>query len=169
METAQDLREFWVHLHAICHGGLRQTVVSRDLGLLKRDKKFQQRYDRWIEGIKAEYGSNGNRFLSFLPHFSSSVENYLIRSRLQWGKADTLSKFPSRLSPPVVTAEKDDVGTGKVPLLASGLPPIPPDTKPYFTANIPLQLVSIIMNDWPYSGGYIYLWLGYYASVNKHV
>jgi hypothetical protein len=98
-------------------------------------------------------------FLSFLLRFSSSVENYLIRYRLQWGKADTLSKLSSRLSPPVVTAEKDDVGTGKVPLLASGLPPIPPDTKPYFTANIPLQLVSIIMNDWPYSGGCTCLWL----------
>jgi hypothetical protein len=98
-------------------------------------------------------------FLSFLLRFSSSVENYLIRYRLQWGKVDTLSKLPSRLSPPVVIAEKDDVGTGKVALLASGLPPIPPDTKPYFTANIPLQLVSIIMNDWPYSGGCTCLWL----------
>ncbi|KAI0270245.1 hypothetical protein BGY98DRAFT_923704 [Russula aff. rugulosa BPL654] len=113
---------------------LKTFVNSGDLGLLRRDKKFQQRYDRWVEGIKAEYGSN---------------ENYLIKYRLQWGKADTISKLPSRLSPPI--AEKDDVGTGKVPLLASGLPPIPPDTKPYFTANIPLQLVSIIMNDWPYS------------------
>jgi hypothetical protein len=157
METAQDLRELWVLLHVVCLGGHRRIVVSRDLGLLKRDKKFQQRYDRWIKGIKAEYGSNGNRFLSLLLHFSSSVENYLIKYRLQWGRADTISKLPSRLSPPVVTAEKDDGGTGKVPLLASGLPPIPPDTKPYFTANIPLQLVSIIMNDWPYSGGCICL------------
>jgi hypothetical protein len=105
-------------------------------------------------------------FLFFPLQFSSSVENYLIRSRLQWGKADTLSKLPSRLSPPVVTAEKDDVGTGKVPLLASGLPPIPPDTKPYFTANIPLQLVSIIVCDWPYSGGFTCV-CGYYASVDR--
>jgi hypothetical protein len=157
METAQDLRELWVLLHVVYLDGHRRIVVSRDLGLLKRDKKFQQRYDRWIEGIKAEYGSQGNRFPSFLLHFSSSVENYLIKYRLQWGKADTLSKLPSRLSPPVITAEKDDIGTGKVPLLVSGLPPIPPDTKPYFTANIPLQLVSIIMNDWPYSGGCICL------------
>ena len=152
METAQDLRELWVLLHVVCFGGHRRVVVSRDLGLLKRDKKFQQRYDRWIEGIKVEYGSNGNRSLSFLLRFSSSVENYLIRYRLRWGKADTLSKLPSRLSPSVVTAEKDDIGTEKTPLLASGLPPIPPDIKPYFTANIPLQLVSIIRNDWPYSG-----------------
>jgi hypothetical protein len=157
METAQDFRELWVHLHVVCLGGHRRIVVSRDLGLLKRDKKFQQRYDRWVEGIKAEYGSNGNRFPSFLLHFSSSVANYLIKYRLQWGKADTISKLPSRLSPPA--AEKDDVGTGKVPLLASGLPPIPPDTKPYFTADIPLQLVSIIMNDWPYSGACTCLWL----------
>lgn len=107
-------------------------------------------------------------FLSFPLHFSSSVESYLIRYRLRWGKADTISKLPSRLSPPVVTAEKDDVGTGQVPLLASGLPPIPPDTKPYFTADIPLQLVSIIMNDWPYSGGSTYF-CGYYASVDRHL
>jgi hypothetical protein len=170
METAQDLRELWVHLHAVCLSGHRRTVVSRDLGLLKRDQKFQQRYDLWAERIKAEYGSNGNRFLSILlqPHFSYSVANYLIRSRLQWGKADTLAKLPSRLSPPVVTAEKDDVGTGKVTLLASGLPPIPPDTKSYFTADIPLQLVSIIMNDWPYSGGCTCPWL-LCIRVNKHL
>jgi len=129
VETAQDLRELWVLLHVVCFGGHRRVVVSRDLGLL-----------------------NGNRSLSFLLRFSSSVENYLIRYRLRWGKADTLSKLPSRLSPSVVTAEKDDIGTEKTPLLASGLPPIPPDIKPYFTANIPLQLVSIIRNDWPYSG-----------------
>ena len=160
METAQDLRKLWVLLHVVCFDGHRRTVVSRDLGLLKRDKKFQQRYDHWIKGIKAEYGSTGIRFMSvLLLHFSSSVGNYLIKYRLQWGKADTLSKLPSRLSIPVVTVEKDDVGHGMIPLLPSGLPPIPPDTKPYFTANIPLQLVSIIMNDWPYSGGSICLWL----------
>ena len=62
METAQDFRELRVLLHVVCFGGHRQIVVSRDLGLLKRDKKFQQRYDRWIGGIKAEYGSNGNQF-----------------------------------------------------------------------------------------------------------
>lgn len=70
METAQDLRELWVLLHLVCFGGRRRIVVSRDLGLLKRDKRFQQRYDRWIEGIKAEYGSTGNRFLFFFPCIS---------------------------------------------------------------------------------------------------
>ncbi|KAF8476643.1 hypothetical protein DFH94DRAFT_634849 [Russula ochroleuca] len=114
---------------------LKTFVNSGDLGLLKRDKKLQERYLRWIESIKAEYGSNAN---------------YLIRYRLRWGQADTLSKLPSRLSPPVVPLENGDIGSGKIPVLASGLPPIPPDTKPYFTADIPLQLVSIITNDWPY-------------------
>ena len=80
------------------------------------------------------------------------VANYLRSYRLQWGKADTLSKLPSRLSLPVVTTENDDIDSGEVTALASGLPPIPSGTKPYFTADIPLQLVSIITNDWPYSG-----------------
>lgn len=65
METAQDLRELWVLLHVVRFGGHRRIFVFRDLGLLKRDMKFQQRYDRWIEGIKAEYGSQGNRFPVF--------------------------------------------------------------------------------------------------------
>ncbi len=160
METAQDFRELWVLLHVISLDRHRRIVVSRDLGLLKRDKRLQQRYDRWVGRIKAEYGSNGSRFLLSLLHISSSsVGNYLIRYRLRWGKADTLSKLPSRLSQPVIIAEKDDIGTGNVPLLASGLPLIPPDTKPYFTAGIPLQLVSIITNDWPYSGRYTCLLL----------
>jgi len=115
---------------------IKTFVNSGDLGLLKRDKKLQQRYGRWTEGIRAEYGSTAN---------------YLRRYRLQWGKADTLSKLPSRLSPPVVSTENGDIGSGEATTLASGLPPIPSGTKPYFTADIPLQLVSIITNDWPYS------------------
>lgn len=79
--------------------------------------------------------------------FYDCLANYLRSYRLQWGRVDTLSKMPSCLSSPV-----DDVNLGEVTLLESGLPPLPPGTKPYFTADIPLQLVSIIMNDWPYSG-----------------
>ena len=107
---------------------------------------------RWSEGIKAEYGSNGRRFLAFLKRYSSSVENYLVRYRLRWGMPDALTKLPSRLFSPTVTAEKGNIGSRNISVLASGLPPIPPDAKPYFTADIPSQLVSIIMNDWPYSG-----------------
>ena len=79
--------------------------------------------------------------------FYDSLANYLRSYRLQWGRVDTLSKMPSSLSSPV-----DDVNLREVTLLESGLPLLPPGTKPYFTAEIPLQLVSIIMNDWPYSG-----------------
>ena len=129
--------------------------VVRDLGLLKRDKRLQQRYVRWTEGIKAEYGSTGtsgtfsNTSLLYLPF---SIANYLREHRLQWGKTDTLSKLPSRLFTPGITNTDGDINSGKVALLDSGLPQIPPGTKPYFTADIPFHLVSIIMNDWPYSG-----------------
>jgi hypothetical protein len=127
----------------------------RDLGLLKRDKRLQQRYQRWTENIKAEYGSTGTSgFFSnaSLLYFPFSIANYLRKYRLQWGKADTLSKLPSRLFPPEITNMDGDINSGKVPLLDLGLPQIPPGTKPHFTADIPLHLVSIIMNDWPYSG-----------------
>ncbi|KAH9047673.1 hypothetical protein EDB84DRAFT_1460551 [Lactarius hengduanensis] len=114
---------------------LKTFVNSGDLGSLKRDKKLQQRYERWAGGIKEQYGS---------------MANYLRSYRLQWGRADTLSKIPSRLFSPVTTVGSD-VDCSMVTLLDSGLPPIPSGTKPYFTADTPSQLVSIIMNDWPYS------------------
>jgi len=93
----------------------------------------------------------GTSILASSQYFLCLVANYLRRYRLQWGKADTLSKLPSRLSLPVAT-ENGDVGFGEVTAPSSDLPPIPPGTKPYFTADIPSQLVSIITNDWPYSG-----------------
>lgn len=36
--------------------------MYRDLGLLKRDKKLQKRYDEWAVGIVAKYGSIGKFF-----------------------------------------------------------------------------------------------------------
>ena len=87
--------------------------------------------------------------IEFLPTFYAfydSPANYLRSYRLQWGRADTLSKLQSRLSSPV-----GGVDYREITLLESGLPPIPSGTKPYFTADIPLQLVSIITTDWPYS------------------
>lgn len=38
-----------------------QVGIVRDLGLLRRDKKLQQRYERWVKGIKEQHGSMGNR------------------------------------------------------------------------------------------------------------
>lgn len=34
-------------------------MTSRDLGLLKRDKKLQLRYNAWAQGIREEHGSMG--------------------------------------------------------------------------------------------------------------
>jgi hypothetical protein len=38
---------------------LKTFVNSGDLGMLKRDRKLQQRYNIWIAGIKEKYGSTG--------------------------------------------------------------------------------------------------------------
>jgi len=48
---------------------LKTFVNSGDLGLLRRDKKLQQRYERWAKGIKEQYGSMGNRVFAELLSF----------------------------------------------------------------------------------------------------
>lgn len=63
--------------------------------------------------------------------------DYLLNYRLQWGKPDRLSLLPSKL---------DCVETEAEPLPEDA--PLPD----YFTADIHPSLVSIIQNDWPYSG-----------------
>lgn len=58
---------------------LTQALVSAsDLGLLKRDRKLQQRYDLWAIDIKNKYGSIGN-FLCIHP---KSVEELILNSGL---------------------------------------------------------------------------------------
>lgn len=42
-----------------CTSELISFFRLSDLGLLKRDKKLQIRYDAWAEGIRAQYGSIG--------------------------------------------------------------------------------------------------------------
>jgi hypothetical protein len=42
---------------------LKTFVNSGDLGLLKRDRKLQQRYNVWAGGIKKKYGSTSEGFL----------------------------------------------------------------------------------------------------------
>ncbi|KAG5634461.1 hypothetical protein H0H81_001870 [Sphagnurus paluster] len=44
---------------------LKTFVNSGDLGLLKRDRKLQERYDEWAIGIKEEYGTIGEAWCSF--------------------------------------------------------------------------------------------------------
>ncbi|KAJ4482328.1 hypothetical protein J3R30DRAFT_2159166 [Lentinula aciculospora] len=75
---------------------LKTFVNSGDLGLLKRDKKLQERYVVWTAGIKQEYGS---------------IVNYLLNHRLQWGKPDTYSMLPSafRDEPDNRTEGSDDI------------------------------------------------------------
>ena len=65
--------------------------------------------------------------------------NYLLTYRLQWGEPDRLSLLPSHLK-----CDETDSET------SAGDAPVP--MPEYFTADIYPSLVSIIQNDWPYSG-----------------
>ncbi|KIJ62564.1 hypothetical protein HYDPIDRAFT_30170 [Hydnomerulius pinastri MD-312] len=107
---------------------LKTFVNSGDLGLLKRDKKLQVRYNKWAIEIKKQHGS---------------VINYLLNHRLRWGKPDTLSLLTSALD-------------GQQPeraFLENGHD-IPSAAPEYFKADISFNsdLICIIQNDWPYSG-----------------
>lgn len=64
-----------------------------------------------------------------------SLENYLMTSRLQWGKPDHLSLLPSAL-------KAEDWHHTPGPL---------GEVPKYFTSDISPQFLSIIQNDWPYS------------------
>ncbi|EJF63239.1 hypothetical protein DICSQDRAFT_56281 [Dichomitus squalens LYAD-421 SS1] len=109
-------------------------VNSGDLGLLKRSKKLQQRYNEWAEGVKKEYGS---------------IVNYLLSYRLQWGHPDTISLLRSSLDPP---AEPNIPAPSESKTRPIGvLPPMPPDAPAYFHADMSKELYYVAMNDWPYS------------------
>ncbi|KAI0631935.1 hypothetical protein C8Q77DRAFT_1122797 [Trametes polyzona] len=121
---------------------LKTFVNSGDLGLLKRDRTLQKRYDAWSERIKEKYGSIGN---------------YLLNYRLQWGQTDSISVLKSSVEEDSANVgangttsspEQQPVLDPKVP---RKLPPLPPDAPPYFKADMPAELISITMNDWPYS------------------
>ncbi|TFK73638.1 hypothetical protein BDN72DRAFT_834520 [Pluteus cervinus] len=109
---------------------LQVFVNSGDLGLLKRDKTLQKRYDDWAVGITEKYGS---------------LVNYLTSYRLQWGKPDTRALLRSALDVDTeIIATSDDTQ-----LLG---PDVSQEDAPaYFTAKAPSEYLSIIQNDWPYS------------------
>lgn len=97
----------------------------------------------------------GGCFAMWLNVDNCPLVNYLLNYRLQWGKQDTLSILPSRLfsSQPkdalsTTTEPSNPLNKDKTPVL----PPIPDNAPPYFTADTPPELISVIMNDWPYSG-----------------
>ncbi|XP_006462535.1 hypothetical protein AGABI2DRAFT_193662 [Agaricus bisporus var. bisporus H97] len=113
---------------------LKTFVNSGDLGLLKRDKKLQKRYDEWAVGIVAKYGS---------------IVNYLLNYRLQWGKADTLSLLTSALKDEPRNVKAVEPSNGSV--IVKEPPPLPSDAPEYFSVDTPAEYISIIQNDWPYS------------------
>ncbi|KAI6139324.1 hypothetical protein BKA82DRAFT_518109 [Pisolithus tinctorius] len=103
---------------------LKAFINSGDLGLLKRDKALQHRYNVWSADIRKRHGS---------------TVNYLLDYRLQWGKPDTLSLLPSELEECEETTTTSSEVSGVVPQ--------------YFTADLPFNsgLIYIMQNDWPYS------------------
>ncbi|KAH9936542.1 uncharacterized protein B0H18DRAFT_325908 [Fomitopsis serialis] len=111
---------------------LKTFINAGDLGLLKRDRKLQKRYDAWSAEIRKEYGS---------------MVNYLLTYRLQWGKRDARSLLKSTLDVPDSLVAKDEVANAPT----GELPPLPSNAPPYFKADTSPELISIIMNDWPYS------------------
>ncbi|EIN12656.1 hypothetical protein PUNSTDRAFT_97471 [Punctularia strigosozonata HHB-11173 SS5] len=128
---------------------LKAFVNSGDLGLLKRDKQLQQRYDQWSVGIKQEYGS---------------MVNYLLQKRLRWGEPDTQAAIRSVLDddPDAYRGGRPDVAAAPVtPLVTQDVVTLPAEENlpepplafqhEYFTADTPSELLSVIQNDWPYS------------------
>ena len=92
----------------------------------------------------------------------SIIANYLLNYRLQWGQHDSISILRSSLdatpthlangsaTTAVTTAPDEPLD----PKETKKLPPLPPDAPPYFKADMSPELLSITMNDWPYSGSY---------------
>jgi len=86
-----------------------------------------------------EYGSVGAfRLLKATNEvFKNAIVNYLLNHRLQWGRPDTLSLLTSTVvDSRFVSPSKFEVA----------------DPPPYFTWETPTKYVSVIQNDWPYSG-----------------
>lgn len=81
------------------------------------------------------------------------VVTYLMNFRLQWGKHDNLSLLPSALNAGEPEPEAVPVTDHAVdPHIRKVLPALPENAPRYFTADTPSEYISIIQNDWPYSG-----------------
>ncbi|TRM63839.1 hypothetical protein BD626DRAFT_492851 [Schizophyllum amplum] len=100
---------------------LKTFINAGDLGLLKRDKKLQKRYDEWSAGMREKFGS---------------ILNYILNYRLQWGEDDRYSMLSSALDTRPPRPEPPEFIILERP---RELPAIPPGTP------------DIIQNDWPYS------------------
>lgn len=71
---------------------------------------------------------------------SAPEENYLLKYRLRWGQPDRLSILKPYKGSIDEISILDDPDSLPVP------------TVDYFRADTPPHLISIIVNDWPYSG-----------------
>lgn len=81
------------------------------------------------------------------------IVTYLMNFRLQWGKRDNHSLLPSALNTGEPEPEAVPVTDHTVdPRIRKILPPLPENAPRYFTADTPSEYISIIQNDWPYSG-----------------
>ncbi|KAI5991142.1 hypothetical protein EDD15DRAFT_2276950 [Pisolithus albus] len=124
MASVKGIHKFWVGSLLSESCCCFYQPPRRDLGLLKRDKALQLRYNAWSADVRKKHGS---------------TVNYLLDYRLQWGKPDTLSLLPSELEESEETATNGSQPSNVVP--------------PYFTADMPFNsdLICIMQNDWPYS------------------
>ena len=59
MASAEGDCKFWVGSCASFFASAAERNFQSDLGLLKRDKRLQLRYDSWAADIKKKYGSLG--------------------------------------------------------------------------------------------------------------
>lgn len=71
---------------------------------------------------------------------NQTLVNYLINHRLRWGRRDTLSLLKSDIVDDAFDTPADDVST------------VESDPPAYFSWETPRRFLSIIQNDWPYSG-----------------
>lgn len=107
---------------------------SSELGELGRGKAFQARYDKWMRGIKEEYGSTGEfcliPFDSELKGIATFSENYLIKARLPWESVSQTNGAVEKNGANGNTIEeclKFDIGQDLDP-----------------------DLYAVLPNDWPY-------------------
>ena len=92
------------------------------------------------------------------PAYAVLAVNYLNQYRLQWGKADTLSALTTALDAAAYKGLESQKGVANVvesrPTVVEGPDRTgnPSNLPASFLADTPSELISVIMNDWPYSG-----------------
>lgn len=72
--------------------------------------------------------------------------NYLNTYRLQWGQPDTKSLLRSTYDDPISPSVDSEA------VAAETKPTFVAESPTHFNADTPSELISIILNDWPYSG-----------------